>query len=529
MKDPDRSGGNAFLLFSTITNVSLPRLMFPLALATVAGAIKKSPRFGSADRIVICDTEADVDRQIRKNSGRKIHVLVSSVQMIRGVTVETNSAIRFIRRLKARYPGVVTMVGGPDVSLTPDAYRPYFDVVFEGEIGAVDLLEVMAGGGVPAKARDVDPNDETVAADLLEGRTYLCGLLQTTRGCPHRCDFCNLGHLYGRKPRSLSDDVLLRRLEDLARLRHVVVFIGDDNFGGGVPETAGRILDVLIRFQRANGYPFLFIVQGTVNFADHPDIMEKFRKANVAGVFLGIESPSVEALRGVGKNSNLGRSLEDRIRTWVRFGIVPVLSFIIGLDDEPDDIRPRLQDFVERCGTPLFQVNLLNPVEGSAFRPVAEAEGRILTDPVYFEYTLIPMKTRRDYVQIHRDYRDFNAWAFQPGRILGSAKRVLAETRPGRDPDISKTFLRRVSPSALAKSSLIYTALCLRAGLPRGWLLLGRLPFLRKADILDSLVVYGAVMALRSEFGKLSRRVGRGMTVLKKRGLYPFIAKEGAE
>lgn len=529
MKDLDRSGRNAYLLFSTITNVSMPRLMFPLALATVAGSIRKSPRFDPADRIVICDTEADVYRQIRKNSGRNIHVLVSSVQMIRGVTIETNTAIRFIRRLTARHPGVVTIVGGPDVSLTPDPYRPYFDIVFEGEIGAVDILEVIAAGGVRIAARDVDPNEEIVAGDLLEGRTYLSGLLQTTRGCPHRCDFCNIGHLYGRKPRFLRDDVLFRRLEDLARVQRGTVFIGDDNFGGGIPSAAGRILDVLIRFQRENGYPFLFIVQCAVDFADHPDIMAKFRAANVAGVFIGIESPSVAALHGIGKNPNLGRSLEDRVRIWVKSGMVPVLSFILGLDDEPDDIRPRLQDFIERCGTPLFLVNLLNPVEGSSFRSAAEAEGRLLSDPVYSEHTLIPMKTRRDYVRIHRDYRDINAWAYRPRRILGLAKRVLAETRPGRDSDILKVFMDRVSRRTLMKLSLVYTVLCLRAGLPRGWLLLGRLPFLRKAEILDSLVVGGAVMTMRTEIGKLSRRVGRGMSVLKKKGLYPFIAKEGVE
>jgi radical SAM superfamily enzyme YgiQ (UPF0313 family) len=520
-----RSGGNAYLLFSTVTNVSMPRLMFPLALATVAGSIRRSSRFGRQDRIVICDTEAEVYRQIRKNSNQQIHVLVSSVQMIRGVTVNTNTAIRFIRRLKARYPGVVTMVGGPDVSLTPDLYRPYFDIVFEGEVGAVDLLEVIAAGGVRHAAQDVDPNDETVDWDLLQGRTYRAGLLQTTRGCPHRCDFCNIGHLYGRKPRFLRDEVLLRRLEDLARVHRGPVFIGDDNFGGGVPAAAGRILDVLIRFQRENGYPFLFIVQCAVDFADHPDIVEKFRDANVAGVFLGIESPSVAALQGVGKNPNLGRSLEDRVRTWTRSGMIPVLSFILGLDDEPDDIRKRLQHFIERCGTPLFQVNLLNPVEGSAFRPVAEAEGRLLPDPVYFEHTLIPMKTRRDYVRIHRDYRDINAWAYRPRRILGLTKRVLADTRQGRDSAISKVFMDRVSRLTLVKLSFVYAVLCLRARLPRGWLLLGRLPFLRKAEIFDSLVVGGAVMVMCAEIGRLSRRVGRGMIVLKEKGLYPYPVK----
>jgi hypothetical protein len=46
---------------------------------------------------------------------------------------------------------------------------------------------------------------------------------------------------------------------------------------------------------------------------------------------------------------------------------------------------------------------------------------------------------------------------------------------------------------------------------------------------MDSLVVGGAVMTMRTEIGKLSRRVGRGMSVLKKKGLYPFIAKEGVE
>ena len=442
--------------------------------------------------------------------------------MIRGVTVETNTAVRFIRRLKARYPVVVTVVGGPDVSLTPDLYRPYFDIVFEGEIGAVDLLEVMAGGGVPAAARDVDPNDETVAWDLLEGRTYLSGLLQTTRGCPHRCDFCNIGHLYGRKPRFLRDDVLLRRLEDLARVQRGPVFIGDDNFGGGVPAAAERILNVLIRFQRANGYPFLFIVQAAVDFADHPDIMAKFRAANVAGVFLGIESPSVAALQGIGKNPNLGRSLEDRVRTWMKYGMIPILSFILGLDEEPDDIRTRIQDFIERCGTPFYLVNLINPIEGSAFRSAAAAEGRLLPDPVYFEHTLIPMKTRRDYVRVHRDYRDFNAWAFRPGRILGLARRVLTETRPVRDPEAFAAFVRRVSLMTLAKLSFVYAVLCLRAGLFRGWLLLGRIPFLPKAEILDSLVVGGAVMGMRTEMGKLSRRVGRGMIKLEVMNLYPF-------
>jgi radical SAM superfamily enzyme YgiQ (UPF0313 family) len=529
MKGPDPSGGNAYLLFSTITNVAMPRLMFPLALATVAGSIKKSPRFGSGDRILICDIEADVERQIRMNSGRKIHVLVSSVQMIRGVTVETNTALRFVRRLKARHPDIVTVVGGPDVTLTPDVYRPYFDVVFEGEIGAVDLLEVMAGGGARAAAREADPNDETIAWDLFEGRTYLCGLLQTSRGCPHRCNFCNIGHLYGRKPRLLGEEVLLRRLEETARLRPGAVFIGDDNFGGGVPAAAERILDVLIRFQKKNGYPFLFFVQCAVDFADHPEIMEKFREAHVAGVFLGIESPSAAVLRGVGKNPNLGRSLEDRVRTWMSYGIVPLISLILGLDDDPDDIRMRIQDFIEGCGTPLFLVNLLNPVEGSAFRKTAEAEGRLLPDPVYFEHTLIPMKTRRDYVRIHREYREFYAWAFRPGRILGYVKRVLAATGPGRDPVASKAFLARISRLTLAKLSLVYAALCLRARLPRGLFLLVRLPFLRKAERLDALVVGGAVMGMRAEMVKLTRRVGKGLRVLERKGLYPFLDEEKAE
>ena len=69
--------------------------------------------------------------------------------------------------------------------------------------------------------------------DLATSEDYLTMGIQTSRGCPFDCEFCDIVSLYGCKPRYKDPDQVITELEALYRLGwRREVFISDDNFIG---------------------------------------------------------------------------------------------------------------------------------------------------------------------------------------------------------------------------------------------------------------------------------------------------------
>ncbi len=175
-------------------------------------------------------------------------------EVIRGLERPTNPAVECAARLRRHRPDVFLGVGGPDVFLDPGAYRPSFDLVFQGEVGSVDLLDVVRSGVPFFQAPPADINAEPLDYRPLSGKKYLAGSLQTARGCPHDCSFCNVAHFSGRAVRRLAPRLLEERLESLADIHRGFVIIGDSNFAGGSAAAMKEYLDVLYRVQERRGF-----------------------------------------------------------------------------------------------------------------------------------------------------------------------------------------------------------------------------------------------------------------------------------
>ena len=124
--------------------------------------------------------------------------------------------------------------------------------------------------GSPAQPRPVYKQDafidleDSPAPDwsLIESKDYLSIPVQTTRGCPNRCDFCDVIQYLGRKPRVKPIRQVLDEIEAAHALGANAGILSDDNFLGNKAFTR-RLLPELVEWNRAQPRPLQFSTQIT--------------------------------------------------------------------------------------------------------------------------------------------------------------------------------------------------------------------------------------------------------------------------
>src|SRR5262249_5909943 len=149
--------------------------------------------------------------------------------------------------------------------------------------------------------------------DLVPYYKYTMGCVQTSRGCPFQCEFCDIIIIFGRKPRIQTAEQVVAEVDAQYRLGVRAIFLVDDNFIGN-KKAAKVILRALIDWQRARGYPLAFITEASLDLAEDEELMRLMTEAGLVAVFIGIESPDEAALHEMKKYQNVRGSLVERVR-----------------------------------------------------------------------------------------------------------------------------------------------------------------------------------------------------------------------
>src|SRR5204863_1926059 len=141
--------------------------------------------------------------------------------------------------------------------------------------------------------------------DLLKFDQYLYICVQYSRGCPFTCEFCDIIELYGRVPRTKTNEQVLAELDALYALgyRGHVDFV-DDNLIGN-KKALKKFLPDLQRWQGENSFPFEFSTEASINLADDSELLSALVAANFFGIFVGIESPDTDTLVSMRKKQNI--------------------------------------------------------------------------------------------------------------------------------------------------------------------------------------------------------------------------------
>jgi radical SAM superfamily enzyme YgiQ (UPF0313 family) len=319
-----------------------------------------------------------VDLNVRKL--RTSDIEWADIVMATAMLVQKDSLKQVVQRCKAKGKRVV--IGGPYITTTIEEL-PEVDHIFLGEAEATipQFIEDLARGEAKPsyKAAERPQLSTTPLAHfhLADLKRYSAMSIQYSRGCPFSCEFCDIIEIYGRVPRTKSNQQMLAEMDALYDLGwRGTVFIVDDNFIGN-KKNVRLLVPELAAWQKQHDYPFTLLTEASVNLADDDELLDSMRDAGFGRVFLGIETPVEESLKEAQKPQNRGNLLES-VRKIQGYGMEVMAGFIVGFDNDPEDIFERQIDFIRKSAIPLAMVGLLNALPDTQLWKRLEREGRLL-------------------------------------------------------------------------------------------------------------------------------------------------------
>ncbi|MHC4398433.1 MAG: B12-binding domain-containing radical SAM protein [Planctomycetota bacterium] len=276
-------------------------------------------------------------------------------------------------------------VGGPGPTSQPQVYAEAdYRVLDEGEATISAFVSGFLSGhtcGLYRSERKPDLRlSPTPRFDLVDFSMYEHADVQFTRGCPGKCEFCDVADVYGRRPRTKTPQQMLRELETLARLgyRGHVHFV-DDNFIGD-RQAATEFLHHLVDWSRRRHHPFFYGTNLTLGLADEPEILQLMEEADFRFVFVGIESPEKRLLVEMNKQVNIQHPIVSSVRRLYDHGMVVTAGFIVGFDHEDRSTREAIIRCVEATGVTMVLVGLLTALPVTRLGRRLAAEGRFTQD-----------------------------------------------------------------------------------------------------------------------------------------------------
>jgi radical SAM superfamily enzyme YgiQ (UPF0313 family) len=360
-KFPPTIWGMEYLLRMTRYEATFP----PLGLLTLAAL---TPR---EFEVTICD----------ENAGDQVdYDTPAQIIGITGYLVQKPSALVHAQEFRKR--GKTVVIGGPMANLLPEVCRPHCDVLFEGEAEYTwpRFLREYDDGRHADHYVETEkihlPDSPPPRLDLMR-RRYAHGIVQSTRGCPFNCEFCDIIVVFGRKMRFKPVEQVLGEVESWHRMGVPVVFFADDNFVGH-RAYAKELLRELEKWNAKQGRPLSFYTQASIDMVRDEELLTLLRKANFNEVFVGIESPRKSSLAEARKTQNEKLDLVDAVHTIQSHNIFVMAGMIAGFDNDDPTIFDEQFDFCQEAQIPIIMNSTLNATPRTPLAERLAKAGRLL-------------------------------------------------------------------------------------------------------------------------------------------------------
>lgn len=300
------------------------------------------------------------------------------------------------KAIKQYNPRCKIVFGGPDPPITnPDIFAelPFIDYIVkqEGEIAFGNLLVQLDAptsvSGLLINAAgfvlDTGPGKRIVDPDIVPS-PYLSGVfdsiindnqnvtwnatLETNRGCPYQCTFCDWGSLTYNKIKHFALDRVYAEIEWIGKNRCDWMSITDANFGMFL-ERDSKIVDHILSVQDRYGYPRRIGLSWAKNQKSNViDLAKRLTSRGFNnGLTLSVQSLDTQVLKNI-KRQNLEVNRLSEIFDLCSKQQIPVnTELILGLPGETKaSWRQNVWDLLElgqHNGIEFFQAQLLENAE----------------------------------------------------------------------------------------------------------------------------------------------------------------------
>lgn len=324
------------------------------------------------------------------------------------VVISTYSAQIFeAYELSGRYreKGVKTIIGGPHVTCVSEEAKEHCDsvVIGEGEPVWNELLEDCEQNRLKpfysSFDKDFDLKDAPLPRfDLLDPEKYNRLTVQTSRGCPHKCEFCGASILISKKYKQKPKEKVLQEIRAIKKIwpKLFIEFADDNTF---VNKSYWK--ELLQELKEEN---IKWFTETDISVAEDDELLDLMRHAGCQQVLIGLESPSRKGLDGIELSSNWKmkhlNGYKQAIEKIQSHGITVNGCFILGLDGQDKGIFDEVWEFVKESGLYEVQITVMTAFPGTPLYARLVKEKRVLQEKDWAKCTLFDVNFQPDKMSV---------------------------------------------------------------------------------------------------------------------------------
>ncbi len=374
-----------------------------LGLLMLGSVLRKS-----GHRVRIIDSTAQI--LDNKETLEEIKKFQPDIVGFTGVTPSILKAVKMASMVKDLYPSIPILIGGPHFTAIPEKtlmdYPAFnYGVVGEGEITIVELVNALASNRKPSNVPGVafrengrvrfNPPRPPImnldslpfpAWELLDDfpSKYHPALFKykrlpsthiiSSRGCPHKCIFCDTS-VFSRRVRFHSPEYVLEMVDFLVKYFKIKeVIFEDDQF----LVKQERVAEICEGFLNSK-FDIAWSCSGRVDSVSDLALLKLMKRSGCWQINYGIESASQKILDFAKKAITI-EQVEKAVSLTRKAGILAKGYFIFGLPFETEKTMKTSIRFAKKIPLSDVSVFMLTPFPGSRMYDIAEQYGTIEND-----------------------------------------------------------------------------------------------------------------------------------------------------